>query len=340
MFRIFAKKREQIAEAEAGEIVAAVGLKNVLTGDTLCDPRSPVVLPHIEFAETVISLSIEPASGADRENLAAALKALARQDPTFEMRRDPETGEDLISGMGELHLEVLVNRLRREMNVPVRVGKPRVSFRETVAGVGEAEGQFIRQTGGRGHYAVVKLRVEPFEPAEGEEHFRFVNETGAGMIRREFARAVEQGCREAAQSGVLMGYPAINIQATLLEGREHETDSSELAFESAARLGFDAAMREASPVLMEPIMKLELSVPEAFFGVVNGDLNGRRAIITHTEARSQGRVIHAEVPLMTMFGYSKEIRSLTQGRAGWTMEPLRYQAVPPAVADEILEKAY
>jgi elongation factor G len=340
MFRMFAKKREQLDRAEAGDIVALIGPKETLTGDTLCDMKNHIVLPTIEFAETVISMRIEPKNSADKDALGQALRALRRQDPTFDAKVDEEAGQMLISGMGELHLEVMTHRLERDLNIPVRVGQPRVSFRETISAMGEAEGKFIKQTGGKGHFAAVKLRVEPLKGAEGKEHFEFVNEIRGGAISKQYISAVEVGCRDSSRSGVFGGYPMLDVKVTLLDGQEHEVDSSEMAFENAARAAFEAACKKAGPVLLEPIMKLEIVVPEAYFGPVSGDLNKRRANVTNTHIRDDRRVIDAEVPLKEMFGYAKDIRSLTQGRAGWSMEPCRYGQAPPQVAEQILASAY
>lgn len=340
MFRVFAKRREQLAEALAGDIVAVVGLKDALTGDTLCDPKAPVILEKIEFPETVISMAIEPKSSADRDKLGEALRALSRQDPTFAAHIDAETGQTLISGMGELHLEVLTHRLTRDMNVSVNVGKPRVSYRETVTGKAEAEGRFIRQTGGRGQFAVAKVAVEPYEPAEGEPQVRFLNHIRGGAISASYAAAVEAGVMDSARSGIIAGFPVIHVQVTLLDGKEHDVDSSELAFENAGRIAFQEAVQKAQPALMEPIMRLELTTPEVYFGAVTGDLNSRRAIITHTELRGDRRVIQAQVPLREMVGYATVLRSLTQGRAGWSMEPYQYVVAPPSVGQEIQATAY
>ncbi len=340
IYRVFAKRREQLNEAVAGDIVAVLGPKDALTGDTLCDPRHPIVLEKIEFPETVIAMAIEPKSSADRDKLGEALHALARQDPTFRAHVDAETGQTLISGMGELHLEVLTHRLLRDMNVQVTVGKPRVSYRETVTARGEAEGRFIRQTGGHGQYAVVRLVVEPFEPEPGMPQVVFENRITGGAIPREYIPAVETGVRDAARSGVLVGFPVIHVKVSLVDGQWHEEDSSELAFENAGRIAFEEAVRKARPALMEPIMRLELSAPDAYFGQITGDLNARRAIITHTEIRGDRRVIQAQVPLREMVGYATVLRSLTQGRASWSMEPLRYVVAPPSVAAEIEATAY
>jgi elongation factor G len=336
LFRVFAKRREQIDQAEAGSIVAVLGLKESLTGDTLCDQRTPVLLEKIEFPETVISMSIEPESSADRDKLIEALTMLARENPTFQFRANEETGQTLISGMGELHLEVLVNRLKRDLNVKVRVGKPRVSYRETVRAVGEVEEEFTRQIGGRGHFARVRLRVEPFAPAPGQEPVLFACEIPNGTIKREFLESAEQGVRETAGTGVLAGNPMMNIKVTLAGAVQHEVDSSEMAFDAAARRCFDKAAAAASPALMEPIMKLQIVTPESYFGMVGADLARRRGVVTDSRLRGDQRVIDALVPLREMFGYATELRSLTQGRGGWTMEPSHYAVVPAEIANTIL----
>ncbi len=336
LFRIFARRRDPLEQACAGDIVAAVGFKEVLTGDTLCGPHDPILLERIEFPETVISMAIEPRSSADRDRLLAALRMLARSDPTFGFRESPETGQLIVSGMGELHLEVICHRLEREWNVPVHVGKPRVSYRETITQPAEAEGRLVRPAGARPQFAVVQVRVEPFRPAEGEPHLRFVNRLPSGRIRPVFLPAIESGARSAAQSGVLGGYPLINVQVTLLDAQEHATDSSEAAFESAAALAVRHAVERAGPVLLEPIMKVEVVTPEEYFGAINGDLMARRAVITSTGLRGRTRVIGAEVPLSTMFGYATHVRSLSQGRASYSMEPCRYEAMPPDLAQKVL----
>ncbi len=339
IFRMFAKRREAIDEAHAGDIVAVVGLRDSLTGDTLCDMKHEVVLEKIEFPETVISMAVEPKSSADRDRLAEALAALSRQDPTFDWRVDPETGQMLIAGMGELHLEIMTHRLERDMNVQVKVGRPRVSYRETVTGSSKAEARFIRQTGGHGQYAVVELKVEPYQPAEGEDHVVFENEIRGGAISRQYVTAVEAGVREAAKGGVLAGYPLINVKVTLLDGKEHPVDSSDLAFENAGMMAFRQACEQAGVGLLEPVMRLEVTVPSEYFGGVFGDLRSRRAQVTDSFARSDRQVIHAQVPLAEMFGYSTTLRSLTQGRAAWLMEPSHFAAVPAQVAEALLQEA-
>jgi elongation factor G len=337
LFHMFAKRRERVERAAAGDIVAAVGLKETQTGDTLCDPRGgQVLLERIEFPETVISMAVEPHSTADRAKLLAALDMIARSDPTFEFRANEETGQMLISGMGELHLEVVCHRLRRDFNVPVRVGRPRVAYREAISAAGEAEGRLIRQTGGRGQYAVVRLRVEPFEPAPGEESLRLENELPPNAIRHVFIPAIEQGVRDAARSGALGGYPLINVKVTILGGEEHPEDSSELAFESAASIAFQRAVEQAGPVLLEPIMKLEVVTPEEYYGSINGDLSARRATILATALRGRNHIITAEAPLAAMFGYATQLRSLSQGRASYSMEPCRYERMPANLAQQVL----
>ncbi len=339
MFRVFAKRREQLEEAVAGDIVAAIGPKDVLTGHTLCDPRRPVLLESITFPKTVIVQSIEPTSSRDRDKLADALKALARQDPTFRPKIDPETGQTLIQGMGELHLAVLVERLTRDMNVDVHVGKPQASYRETVVGTAEAEGSFIREIGGRTHFAVLKVRVEPVPLDVTGVTEQVESALGTGVLRTEYVEAAESGIRGAATVGPVIGYPLIHWKVTLLGAQQHDADSSDVAFENAGRLAFERAMAAASPILLEPIMRIEVCTPDEYFGSINGDLNGRRAVITGTDLRGRSRVIAAEAPLSEMFGYVTELRSLSQGRASVTIEPLRYAPVPEAVVRRMLGKA-
>lgn len=335
ILRVFAKRREPIDSAPAGDIVAVSGLKESLTGDTLCDPKHPVLLEKIEFPETVVSMSIEPQSSADRDRMLEALTMLARENPTFEYRANEETGQTLISGMGELHLEVLVNRLRRDMKVDVRVGTPRVSYRDTITAVAVSEEEFKRQTGGKGLYARVKLKLEPFSPKEGEEHVVFESRVPEGAIRPEFLETVASAVRDAAKTG-LRGYPMINVKIILLEATEHDTDSTEGTFEAAARIAFDRAAESAQPALMEPIMRVEVITPETYFGPVSGDLSRRRGVVNDATIRGGQRVIEATVPLREMFGYATDLRSLTQGRGSWTMEPSHYAVVPPSIGDAIL----
>ncbi len=336
LFRIFAKRREKVDQVQAGDIIACVGFKDTQTGDTLCESRAGVLLERIDFPETVISMAVEPRSTADRDKLLAALDMLARSDPTFEYRMDEETGQTLISGMGELHLEVQCHRLLRDFNVDVRVGKPRVAYRETITLSAEAEGHLQRQIGGRTQFAALTLRLEPFTPDSGDEHFRFVNRIPAGKINSDFYAAIEQGVRDAGRSGDLGGYPLINVQATVLDAEERAQESTEIAFESAAAIAFHKAIQQTGPVLLEPIMRLEVVCPEDYYGAINGDLMTRRATITGTAMRGPNHVITAEVPLATMFGYATQARSLSQGRATYSMEPCRYERMPDNLAKQVL----
>jgi len=336
LFRVFAKRREQVSEGRAGDIVAAVGFKHTFTGDSLGDAHKPVLLERIEFPETVISMAIEPRSSADRDKLENALRILARSDPTFAFRVNEETGQTLIFGMGELHLEVMCHRLQRDLNIPVRVGKPRVAYRETITRPAEAEGRFVRQAGGRPQFAVVRLRVEPFEPPPGEPHFSFVNQLPEGRVRLVFVAAVEQGAREACQSGPLGSYPLINVRVCLIDGEEHPQDSTEVAFETAASIAVRKALDQAGPVLLEPIMRVEVVTPDEYYGAISSDLNARRAVIHSTAVRGNSHVIRCEVPLSSMFGYATQVRSLSQGRASYSMEPSRYEIMPPDLAEKVL----
>jgi elongation factor G len=338
LFRIFAKRREKIGEAYAGDIVAAVGMKETQTGDTLCGTHGggQVLLERIEFPQTVISMAIEPESTADRDKLTAALRMIARSDPTFDFRANEETGQTLIHGMGELHLEVVKHKLERDFSVGVRTGQPRVAYREAIRLASEGEYRFIRQIGGKGQFAFVRLRVQPFEPHLGEESFRFVNQLPAGKIRPLFLPFIETGARDAARTGSLGGYPLINVKVTLLEAEENPTESSEIAFETAASMALQKAVQQAGPVLLEPIMKVEVVTPDEYYGAINGDLSARRALITASNMRGNNHVIDAEAPLSSMFGYSTAVRSLSQGRATYSMEPLRYEAMPDDLARKVL----
>jgi len=330
VYRMFAKRRDQLDEAHAGDIVAVIGPKHALTGHTLCEARQGVILESIKFPETVISTSIEPKMSKDKEKLEEALVALQRQDPTIRVVTNPETGQTLLSGMGELHLEIAVVRLRKEMNVEVNVGKPRVSYRETVTSIGDGEGQFIRQVGGRGHHAVVRVRVEPRAHQPDRANFELVNNLSSEACPKEFAKAALSGVSDAAQSGTLGGYPVIDWKVTLLRADIHETDSSELAFENAGRLAFYDAVKAAKPVLLQPIMDVEVVSPDDYFGAIMADLNARGASVRDTAMRGTNRVIVADVPLAQMFGYVTKLRSLSQGRATASMEPSHYAPVPPA----------
>jgi elongation factor G len=334
ILEMHANHREERDEIHAGDIVAGVGLKQTSTGDTLCDPSAPIKLETIEFPEPVISVSIEPKTKADQEKLGTALARLAEEDPTFQVRSDEETGQTLISGMGELHLEVIVDRMLREFKVDANVGRPQVAYRETVRQpVHKIEGRFVRQTGGRGQYghAVIDL-----EPAEGEG-FDFVNKIKGGSIPTEFIPAVEQGIEEALESGVKAGYPMVDVRVTLIDGSYHDVDSSEMAFKVAGSMALREAARRAKPVLLEPIMSVEVVTPEEFMGDVIGDLNRRRGRIEGMEPRGNTQVVWAYVPLAEMFGYATDLRSQTQGRATYTMQFDRYAEVPSALAEEITE---
>ncbi len=330
IYRMFAKRRDQLDEASAGDIVAVIGPKNVLTGQTLCDPRHAVILESIKFPETVISQSVEPRSSKDREKLEDALKALMRQDPTITVTSNAETGQTLLSGMGELHLEVAVQRLRQEMNVEVVVSKPRVSYRETVSAVGEGEGRFVRQIGGRSHHAILRVRMEPRAHVPGRANTEIANRVSGERLLPEYAKAAEQGITDAAHSGVLGGYPVIDWKATLIGAEQHDTDSSELSFEAAGQAAFYEAMRAGQPALLQPIMSVEVVTADEYFGAIMSDLNARQAVVRDTTMRGPNRVIIADVPLAQMFGYVTRLRSLSQGRATASMEPSHYSAVPAA----------
>lgn len=330
-----ANNREEIPEIYSGEIGAAVGLKETFTGDTLCDESRPVILENITFPEPVISLAIEPKTKADQEKMSLALQRLGLEDPTFRVKSDVETGQAIISGMGELHLDIIVDRMRREFNVEANTGQPQVAYRETIKRMAEAEGKYIRQSGGRGQYGHVLLRVEPKGPAEGYE---FVDAVVGGRIPREFIPAVDKGIKEALETGVVAGYPVIDIKATLYDGSFHEVDSSEVAFKIAGAMAFKEATRKADPVLLEPIMKVEVTVPEEFMGDIIGDLSSKRGQIQDTEQRGNARVIKSLVPLSEMFGYATQVRSMTQGRASYSMEPSHYAEVPASIAAQISAK--
>jgi len=336
LLRMHANKREEITEVAAGDIAAVVGLKDTRTGDTLCDPNRPIVLESMDFPEPVIAVAIEPKTKADEEKLGLSLQRLALEDPTFKVKVDEETSQTLISGMGELHLEIIVDRLLREFKVEANVGKPEVAYRETIRKVAEAEGRFVRQTGGRGQYGDVWITVAPAPPGAG---FVFENKIVGGKIPKEFIPAVEKGVREAMTTGVLAGYPMVDLKVSLTDGSYHEVDSSEMAFKIAGSIGFKEACRKAKPVLLEPIMEVETVVPEEYMGAVVGDLNSRRGRIISMEARAGAQVIRAHVPLGHMFGYATDLRSMTQGRATYTMQFSRYEEVPASVAEEIMAKA-
>ena len=335
LLRMHARKSEDIESVSAGDIAAAIGLKFARTGDTLCDPDHPIVLESMDFPEPVISVAIEPKTKADDERLGLSLGRLALEDPTFKVAVDAETNQTLISGMGELHLEIIVDRLLREFRVEANVGRPEVAYRETIRRKAEARGRFVRQTGGRGQYGDVEIEIEPVEAGTG---FVFENKVVGGSIPREYIPAVEKGIREAMESGVLAGYPMVDIQVSLLDGSYHEVDSSEMAFKIAGSMAFKDAVRRAQPVLLEPIMQVEVVTPEEYMGAVHGDLASRRGRIASMEARGSSQVIRATVPLSSMFGYATELRSMTQGRATYTMQFARYEEMPAALAEEIMAK--
>ena len=335
LLKMHANKREDIEAVYAGDIAAVVGLKNVSTGDTICDPRAPIILESIEFPNPVISVAVEPRTKADQEKLGMALGKLAQEDPTFKIHTDPDTGQTLISGMGELHLEIIVDRMLREFNVSAHVGRPQVAYRETIRTAAEAEGKYIRQTGGRGQYGHVVVAIEPLEPGTG---FEFVNKIVGGVVPREYIPAVGAGIREAMEGGVLAGYEMTDLRATLVDGSYHEVDSSEIAFKIAGSLAFKGACRRAQPVLLEPVMSVEVVVPEEYMGDIIGDLNARRGRIESLEARSGSQIICAMVPLAEMFGYATTMRSRTQGRATYTMHFAQYEPTPTAISEDIIAR--
>jgi len=335
LLQMHANKREDIKEIGAGGIAAAVGLRHTLTGDTLCDEKKPIILERMEFPNPVISIAIEPKSKADQEKLALSLQKLTQEDPSFRVRVDEETGQTIISGMGELHLEIIVDRLTREFKVEANVGKPQVAYRETITGTAEQEGKYIRQTGGRGQYGHVVLKIYPHEDGKS---FEFINKIVGGSIPREFIPAISKGITEALEGGVLAGYPLMGIKAELLDGSFHEVDSSEMAFKIAASMAFKDACKKATTVLLEPIMDVEVSAPEEFMGDIIGDLNSRRGKIMSMTPRGKLQIIKAHVPLAKMFGYSTDVRSQSQGRATYTMQFASYEPPPRNVADEIIAR--
>ena len=335
LLKMHADKREEIDQVYAGDIAAAVGLKSVVTGDTICDLKHPVVLERMEFPKPVITLAIEPKTKADQEKLGQGLAKLTSEDPTFQVRTDDETGQVVISGMGELHLEIIVDRLRREFDVAATVGRPQVAYRETLTKASKADYRHVKQTGGRGQYGHVKLRVVPGAPGSG---FVFKNEIFGGAVPREFIGPVEAGVREAITTGVLAGYPIEDVTVTLYDGSSHDVDSSEVAFKIAGSMAFREAARRSSPVLLEPVMKVEVVVPEAYMGDVIADLNSRRGKVRSMEAHGGTQIVNANVPLAEMFGYATELRSRTQGRATYSMHFDRYEQVPRAVSEEIVAR--
>ena len=335
LVRMHANKREEIEGVNAGDIAAAVGLRTVSTGDTICDEKAPIVLESIVFPAPVIELAIEPKTKADQEKLGAAIGKLIQEDPTLRFSTDHETGQTILAGMGELHLEIIVDRMQREFGVGANVGRPQVAYRETIRGTAEAEGRFIRQTGGHGQYGDVNLRVEPLLDASAIE---FVDAIKSGAVPREYISAVEKGVREALEAGVLAGYPLAGIKVTLFDGSYHDVDSSEMAFKIAGSMGVRAAAHKAKPVLMEPVMSVEVVVPEEYMGDIIGDLSSRRGRIEGLELRGTSQIVKSRVPLAQMFGYATAMRSLTQGRGSFTMHFGRYEEVPGLMAEEIISK--
>jgi elongation factor G len=335
LLKMHANKREDITELWAGDIAAVVGLRNAQTGDTICDPEAPVLLEKMEFPEPVIRMAIEPKTKVDQEKLGSGLQKLVQEDPTFRVQTDPDTGQTLIAGMGELHLEILVDRLLREFGVAANVGKPQVSYRETIRGAAEAEGRYVRQTGGRGQYGHVKIRIGP---AGLDEGFIFENAVVGGAIPKEFIGACAAGIEESMESGPLAGYAMRDVKVTLYDGSYHEVDSSELAFKIAASMAFKEGCRKAGVVLLEPVMKVEVVLPEAYMGEVIGDLSSRRGRISAMETRPGLSVIQCVVPLAELFGYATDLRSRTQGRGNYTMHFERYEDVPKAISEDLVAR--
>jgi elongation factor G len=335
LLKMHANKREDIKEVSAGDIAAAVGLKTTLTGDTLCDEKQPVILEAMEFPDPVISVAIEPKTKPDQEKLSQSLAKLAQEDPSFRVSVNDETGQTLIAGMGELHLEIIVDRLTREFKVGANVGKPQVAYRETIRAAAKAEGKFVRQSGGRGQYGHVYLEIMPLEPGKG---FEFVSKVVGGTVPREYWNAVEKGVKEAADGGVLAGYPFVDFRVTLTDGSYHEVDSSEMAFKIAGSMGFKECAKKAKPIILEPIMNVEVVTPEDYMGDVIGDLNSRRGKIQNMEKRGKAQVIKSQVPLSEMFGYATDLRSRTQGRATYTMQFANYDEVPKGISEGIIAK--
>ncbi len=335
LLQMHANHREEIEEVRAGDIAAAIGLRKTTTGDTLCDEKYPIVLEQITFPEPVISVAVEPKTKAEQDKMGIALQKLAEEDPTFRVRTDEETGQTVISGMGELHLEIIVDRMLREFKVDATVGKPQVSYRETVTAKAHGTGRFVRQSGGHGQYGHVELEIEP-NPGKG---FEFVSKIHGGTIPREYIAPTGRGIADSLSNGVLAGYPVVDVKVTLVDGSYHDVNSSEQAFSIAGSMGFKDGVRKAKPVLLEPIMRVDVFMPEEFMGDVMGDLSGRRGQILGMEGRATSHIVHAEVPLSAMFGYSTDLRSMTQGRANYSMEFHHYQQLPASLAEELVAKA-
>jgi elongation factor G len=335
LLQMHSNSREEIKEVKAGDIAAAVGLKNVTTGDTLCDQNSIVTLERMDFPDPVIAVAVEPKTKADQEKMSIALGKLAQEDPSFRVHTDEESGQTIISGMGELHLEIIVDRMKREFNVEANVGKPQVAYRETLKNTIEQEGKFVRQSGGRGQYGHVWLKIEPREPGEGYE---FVNKIVGGVVPKEYIPAVDKGIQEQMENGVIAGYPVVDVRVTLFDGSYHEVDSSEMAFKIAGSMCFKEGAKNANPVLLEPVMQVEVVTPEDYMGDVMGDLNRRRGLVQGMEDTPAGKTIRAEVPLAEMFGYATDLRSATQGRATYSMEFSKYAEAPANIAEAIIKK--
>jgi elongation factor G len=336
LLQMHANKREDITEVRTGDIGAAVGLKEVLTGQTICDENHPVILESMDFPDPVITVAIEPKTKADQEKMGIALSRLAQEDPTFKVKTDPETNQTIIAGMGELHLEIIVDRMMREFKVEANVGKPQVAYRETIRKRVESEGKFVRQSGGRGQYGHVKLIVEPNEPGKGYE---FIDKIKGGVVPKEYIKPTDQGIQEALESGVLAGYPVVDVKVTIYDGSYHDVDSNEMAFKIAGSMGFKSGCEKAGPVILEPIMAVEVETPEDYMGDVIGNLNSRRGRIENMEDRSGSKIVTSKVPLAEMFAYSTTLRSMTQGRASYTMQFSHYEEAPRNVAEEIIAKA-
>jgi elongation factor G len=334
ILQMHANDREELKEVRAGDIAAAVGLKDVTTGDSLVDPKAPITLEKMDFPEPVIAVAVEPKTKADQDKMGIALSKLAKEDPSFRVRTDEESGQTIISGMGELHLDIIVDRMRREFSVEANVGKPQVAYRETIRKTVEQEGKFVRQSGGRGQYGHVYLRIEPLPPGGG---YQFENGIVGGVVPKEYIPAVDKGVREQMQGGVLAGYPVVDCKVTIYDGSYHDVDSSEIAFKIAGSMAFREGARSAKPVLLEPVMKVEIVTPEDYMGDVNGDLNRRRGVLQGLEDAPAGKIVRAEVPLAEMFGYATQLRSMSQGRATYTMEFSHYAEVPANVAGPIID---
>jgi len=335
ILQMHSNERQELKEVRAGDIAAAVGLKDVTTGDSLVDPKDVITLERMEFPEPVIAVAVEPKTKPDQEKMGIALQKLAKEDPSFKVHTDEESGQTIISGMGELHLDIIVDRMRREFNVEANVGRPQVAYRETIRGSVEQEGKFVRQSGGRGQYGHVWLKIEPQEPGEGYE---FVNKIVGGVVPKEYIPAVDKGVKEAMSSGVLAGFPVVDVKVTLYDGSYHDVDSNEMAFKIAGSMGFKAGVRNANPCLLEPIMSVEIVTPDDYMGDVNGDLNRRRGVLQGMDESPAGKIIKAEVPLAEMFGYATDLRSMSQGRATYSMEFAHYTEVPPNVAEAVVKK--